>query len=259
MKIKHLILLAVMPMVCLTAGAQTQKSCCTKDNTPKKGDFTLALTVGYNSYASVQAPSGLQATYEVAALSTNWADKKLMVGFEAGWFFKDLWKLNLGGGLNFTNNPGYSSVPGTIDAGVTNPEEMMGEIPTYRAVGDAQTFSYNVFAGVDRYFKVAGVSNLMWYTGLRVGMAYCQNQVKYDEYVSMGKSVGETWNLRASVAMGIDYYVLPALYIGAQIDPLAYTYNMTTYKPQEGLSNLDADSHNFSLLAAPTLKVGFKF
>lgn len=258
MKIKKLILLAVMPMVCLAASAQAEKSCCAKDFTPKKGDVTLALSVGYNSYASVQAPSGLQASYEVAALSTNWADKKLMVGFETGWFFQDLWKLNLGGGLNFTNNPGYSAVPGTMDNNV-NPEESLGEIPNYRAVGDAQTFSYNVFAGIDRYFKVKKVPNLMWYSGLRVGMAYCQNQVKYDEYLSMGKSVGETWNLRASIAMGIDYYVLPALYVGAQIDPFAYTYNMTTYKPQEGLSNLDADSHNFSLLAAPTLKVGFKF
>ena len=34
---------------------------------------------------------------------------------------------------------------------------------------------------------------------------------------------------------------------------------MTTYKPQEGLSNLDADSHNYNFLAAPTLKIGFKF
>ncbi|WP_458442411.1 BT1926 family outer membrane beta-barrel protein, partial [Bacteroides fragilis] len=31
------------------------------------------------------------------------------------WFFKDQWKLNLGGGVSFTNNPGYPAVPGTID------------------------------------------------------------------------------------------------------------------------------------------------
>lgn len=254
MRITRLLLLAVMPMMCLTAQAQDKK----KDFTPKKGDFTLAATVGYNSYASVTALPGTMANYEAAALSTNWSDKKLMVGFEAGWFFNDLWKLNLGGGLNFTNNPGYSAVPGTMDENASA-EENMGEIPGYRAVADAQTFSYNVFAGVDRYFKMKKVPNLMWYTGLRVGMAYAQNQMKYDEYVSMGKSVGETWNLRGAITMGVDYFVLPALYVGAQIDPFAYTYNMTTYKPQEGLSNLDADSHNFSLLSAPTLKVGFKF
>ncbi|KXU40962.1 hypothetical protein HMPREF2533_01392, partial [Bacteroides fragilis] len=53
--------------------------------------------------------------------------------------------------------------------------------------------------------------------------------------------------------------VLPALYIGAQIDPFAYTYNKTTYNPQAGLGDLSADSHNYSVLAAPTFKIGFKF
>lgn len=254
MRITRLLLLAVMPMMCLAAHAQQGK----KDFTPKKGDFTLAATVGYNSYASVSALPGTLANYEAAALSTNWTDKKLMVGFEAGWFFNDLWKLDLGGGLNFTNNPGYSAVPGTADENASA-EDNMGEIPSYRAVANAQTFSYNVFAGVDRYFKMKSVPNLMWYTGLRVGMAYAQNQMRYDEYESMGRSIGETWNLRGAVTMGVDYFVLPAMYVGAQIDPFAYTYNMTTYKPQEGLSNLDADSHNYNFLAAPTIKIGFKF
>ena len=254
MKINKLLVLAALPLMCLTAQAQNGQ----KDYTPKQGDITLALTVGYNSYASVTALPGTLANYEAAALSTNWSDKKLMVGFETGWFFKDLWKLNLGGGLNFTNNPGYTSVPGTMDE-AASAEDNMGEIPGYHAVADAQSFSYNVFAGVDRYFKMAKVPNLMWYTGVRVGYAYAQNQVKYDEYETMGKSVAETWNLRGAITFGVDYYVLPAMYVGAQIDPFSYTYNMTTYKPQEGLSNLDADSHNFSFLAAPTLKVGFKF
>lgn len=254
MKLTKLILFAVIPLFALAAHAQ---DCPKKDFAPHKGDFTLAATVGYNSYASVKALPGTLANYEVAALSTDWSNKKLMVGIEGGWFFKDLWKLDLGGGLNFTNNPGYSAVPGTMDA-AASAEDNMGEIPSYRAVADAQTLTYNVFVGVDRYFRTK-VPNLMWYTGLRVGMAYAQNQMRYDEYESMGKSIAEGWNLRGSIAMGVDYFVLPALYIGFQIEPFAYTYNMTTYKPQEGLSNLDADSHNFGFLAAPTIKIGFKF
>ena len=236
MKIKRLLVLAVLPMMCLAANAQN----CSKDNTPKKGDFTVAATVGYNSYTNVTAPSGLLTDYEVRALSTNWADKKLMVGFEGGWFFKDQWKLNLGGGVSFTNNPGYPAVPGTIDGSESNgsgsADDLMGEIPNYRAVASAQ-----------------------WYTGVRVGFAYGENEMKYDEETSMGKSVAESWNLRGALTIGVDYYVLPALYVGAQIDPFAYTYNKTTYNPQAGLGDLSADSHNYSVLAAPTLKIGFKF
>ena len=256
MRLKKLSIVAVMSIMCLAVNAQ-EKS-CSKDFTPKKGDFTIAATVGYNSYASVTAQSGLLTNYEAAALSTNWSDKKLMVGFEGGWFFKDLWKLNLGGGLNFTNNPGYSAVPGTIDDNVGSAEDNMGEIPNYRAVADAQSFSYNVFAGVDRYLKIKKVPNLMPYLGVRVGFAYGLNEMKYDEYETMGKSTAETYNLRGAITFGVDYFVLPAMYVGVQVDPFAYTYNMTTYKPQEGLGNLSADSHNFSVLAAPTIKSGFK-
>lgn len=258
MKINKLLIFAVLPMMCLTANAQSSK-----DNTPKQGDFTVAATVGYNSYTSIAAPSGLLPSYEAQAISTNWSDKKLMVGFEGGWFFKDLWKLNLGGGVSFTNNPGYSAVPGTIDANSPGSGEGgyedMGEIPGYRAVANAQSFGYNLFTGVDRYFNLGNVPNLMWYAGVRVGFAYAENEAKYDEETSMGKSIAETWNLRGALTVGVDYFVLPAMYVGAQIDPFSYTYNMTTLVPQAGLGNLSADSHNYSVLAAPTLKVGFKF
>lgn len=258
MKIKKLLIVAVLPMVCLAVNAQDK--CCTKKNfTPKKGDFTIAATVGYNSYASVTALPGTLTNYEAAALSTDWSEKKLMVGFEGGWFFNDLWKLNLGGGLSFTNNPGYSAVPGTIDESAGTAEDNMGEIPNYRAIADAQSFSYNVFAGVDRYLKMKKAPNLMPYLGVRVGFAYGLNEMKYDEYATMGKSTAETYNLRGAITCGVDYFLLPAMYVGVQVDPFAYTYNMTTYKPQEGLGNLSADSHNFSVLAAPTIKIGFKF
>ena len=82
---------------------------------PKKGDFTIAATVGYNSYASVTALPGILANYEAAGLSTDWPEKKLKVGAEGGRSFNGLRKLNLGGGLSFTNNSGYSAAPGTID------------------------------------------------------------------------------------------------------------------------------------------------
>ena len=256
MNIKRLLILAVAPMMCLAAIAQNHNN---RDKyTPKKGDFTVAATLGYNSYANITAPSGLLTDYEVAALSTNWTDKKMMVGFEAGWFFQDKWKLNLGGGLNFTNNPGYAAKEGTYDSS-TGDEVGDGSVPNYRAVGDGSSLAFNVFTGVDRYFDVKAVSGLMWYTGVRAGFAYGQNQVKYDEPESMGKSVAEAYNLRGSLTVGIDYFLIQGLYVGCQIDPFTYTYNTTTLKPHEGLSNLSADSHNFSLLAAPTVKIGFKF
>lgn len=253
MKINKLIMVAVSAMMCLAVHAQSSV-----DFTPKKGDLTLAATLGYNSYTSVTALPGTLSNYEGAALSTNWAEKQMMVGFEAGWFVSDNWKLSLAGGFNMNNNPGYAAVPGTMDENASA-EDNMGEIPSYRAVANAYSLGYNISLGIDRYFPIKNIPNLMWYGGMRVGAAYGLNEQKYDEYESMGKSSAETINLRGALTCGFDYFLSKGFYVGAQIDPFAYTYNMTAYKPQEGLSTLDADSHNYSVLAAPTLKVGIKF
>ena len=217
----------------------------------------MAATLGYNSYTEATALPGNLTDYEAAAFATDWSKKKLTVGFEAGYFVSDKWKLSLGGGINFTHNPGYADKPGTMTPGMSG-EDMVGEIPSYRAVASQYSCTYNVAAGLDRYFS-SSVKNLMWYGGVRVGMAYSLNEQKYDEWTAMGKSVGESWSLRGALTIGADYYVMKGMYVGASVDPFAYTYNMTSFRPQEGLARLSADSSNFAILAAPTVKIGFRF
>ena len=72
MRIRKLLLYAVMPMMCLGLSAQ--------EKGPKKGDFTLALTLGYNASVMQSADAGNKQDYNIAAVSTNWNDKKLTVG-----------------------------------------------------------------------------------------------------------------------------------------------------------------------------------
>ena len=246
MKLRKLFILAVAPMMCLAAQAQ--------DVTPKKGDLTVAVTVGYNSYTSLSAPAGNLNDYKLQAVSTNWNEKQLMLGIEGGWFFKDLWKATLGGGMSITSNPGYAAVPGTAEGGNVGG----ASIPSYGAVASESDIQFNVFAGVDRYFK-SKIAGFMPYAGARIGYAYGRNSAYADSEEYVGKSIAESFNVRVALTAGVDYYINDVLFVGAQIDGLAYTYNMSTYKPQAGLGNLSADSHNFSLLAAPTLKFGFKF
>ena len=242
MKLRKLIILAVAPMMCLAASAQ--------DNTPKKGDFTLAATVGANTYTSINAASGA-GTYNLSLESQtiNSADQKLMLGIEGGWFFHDLWKVTLGGGMNISSNPGYDAVEGATDAG----------LPGYNYVLNESTVQFQVYTGVDRYFdNLFNVNNLLPYAGVRLGYAYSRNTAQGDASW-MGKSIGESFNIRGALTIGVDYFVTEAFFMGIQIDPFAYTYNRCTLRPQEGIRNLEADSNNFSFIAAPTLKVGFKF
>ena len=242
MKLRKLIILAVAPMMCLAASAQ--------DNTPKKGDFTVAATVGANTYTSISAANGA-GNYDISLESKtiNSANQKLMIGLEGGWFFHDLWKVTLGGGMNISSNPGYDRVEGATDAG----------LPGYNYVLNQSTVQFQVYTGVDRYFdKLFNVDNLLPYAGVRVGYAYSRNTAQGDD-TWMGKSIGESFNIRGALTVGVDYFINEAFFMGIQVDPFAYTYNRCTLKPQEGLRNLEADSNNFSFIAAPTLKVGFKF
>ena len=252
MNAKKLIISAVLPILCLTT--VMAQSPAQQDNTPKKGDVTLAVSSGFTTSTNISAYDGNQAVYSVQSMT----DKAFSLNVEGGWFVGDRWKLFLGGGMNFTNNPGYPSVPGTMDESASI-EDNVGEVPSYRAVADAQSIQYGVTIGIDRYYGVKGVKNLMLYTGLRFGFLYGQNQQLYSEWTAMGKSVAETSNARAAFTFGAEYYVLPGMFVGISIDPFCYNYNVTTYVPQEGLANLSADSHSFGAFAAPTIRLGFKF
>ena len=249
MNSKKLVILALVPLWSLSMLADTA------DKNPQKGDVTVAATLGYNSYTQLQAVPGNQNDYSLQAVSTNWSDKKLMVGIEGGWFFQDLWKLTLGGGLSFNTNPGYSPVPGTADE---HSEPGDGSIPNYGAVAEQTGIQFNVFTGIDRYFHTK-VSGLLPYLGFRAGYAYGRNTAKWDDETMMGRSIGESFNVRGAVTFGVDYFITSCFYCGAQVDPVAYTYNQSNFRPQDGLRKLAADSHNVSVLAAPTLKIGFKF
>ena len=247
MKLYKLLVLAALPLISLTAGAQ---------KTPQKGDFTVALTMGYNNSTMKTANPSNSSSYSVAAQSTNWNDKGLAVGIEGGWFFHDLWKVSLGGGMNITKKPGYAGIEGTTSGQYGGFE--LGDIPTYNTVADESYLQFTVTAGVDRYLKT-NIDGLMPYGGVRIGYAYGRNTAFWDDAKYMGKSIGESFNVKGALAIGVDYFLTEAIFVGAQVYPFAYTYNRTLIKPQEGLENWAANSHNFGILAEPTFKVGFKF
>ena len=212
MKINRLLILAALPMIGLTANAQ--------EKGPQRNDFTVAATVSYDATVKEDAQPGNQMQYTLPTQSTNWNDKELRVGIEGGWFFLDEWKLVLGGGMSITKHPGYSAVPGTVDENTDWSDANDGSIPDYNAVPEQNFVQFNVYTGVDRYFKTK-VDGLYLYAGARVGYAYGRNiSNAHDEY-SMGESVGEAFNIRGALTGGVEYYITDALFVGAQVDPFA--------------------------------------
>lgn len=225
----------------------------------KKGGVTLGATVGYNGYVGMATP-GYAPSYEIQALESLTFNNPVSVGFEGNWFMSKSVSLRFGGGLGYTYKPGYSSVPGTFtndDTPETGWEN--GDIPEYRAVGNASSIRWNVYVGVNKYWQLKAVPALHFFIGGQVGFSYGLSQIKYNEEASMGKSLSQVYTSRISFSAGADYYLLPSLFIGLEVQPIQYAYNVSGIRPQSGMKLLQGDSHNIQFMAAPTIKIGFKF
>lgn len=249
MKLKRILLLTVASSLICTA-ANTQEK--------PKARFSLALTAGANSYASISAMSGTQASYEAEAPSVNWTDKGLGFGAEGGVQIGPSWRIVLGGTFNFGRNPGYSERQGTVDPYGTA-EDNIGAIPSYNAVASQYSLSYLAYTGFDYLFNISALPKLKPILGLRLGGAYASNSRKTDDLLSMGASVAETFYLKGAVLGGVDYFITDNFFIGATLNLFDYTYAVSRHKPQEGLASLAADAHNFGAIASPTLRIGFRF
>ncbi|WP_454998273.1 BT1926 family outer membrane beta-barrel protein [Capnocytophaga granulosa] len=253
MKITKLLAIALLPSLWSYTQAQEQTTEPTTSaeaageeavSSPLKNKVSLAATLSYNNYLTAPAPAPA-LSHAVAAPVANWTEKNMLVGVDGNWFFSNTWKLNFSAGFNFTKNPGYSKKTGVGTV-----------IPEYATVPSSHSLGAVVSLGADRYFHAKSNQNFVWYVGPRVGFAYVNSAANYEEAYSQA----EAFNARIAATVGADYYLVEnTFFVGVQIDPLAYTYGVHTIKPQPNVGSRSADNHNFSVLAAPTLKIGFTF
>ena len=249
--IKKLFLLTMTLVVSFSSWGQNSES-----NLPQKGDFTVSATMGYNSFVSQDAIRYNSTSYDMVAMDTDWFDEDMLVGIEGNLFIGDKWSWRFGGGFSYTYKPGYPELPGTYDE---NSELGDGSIPTYEAIATESAMRFNAITGIDRHISFAKAKNLDFHIGLHAGYAYSLHTLFYDHEKAMGQSIGESFNLRGMLNIGFDYYFMPNMFAGVEVNALQYTYSYSAYRPEEGLGNLAADSHNASFMAAPTFKIGFKF
>jgi len=247
-------------VITLTVFTGAQGATPVRDNTPQAGDFTAGISLGSNNYTNVNALDPDLNNYSQKAITNAWNESQLMLGLEIGYFISDNWKLNIGGGYNFDNNPGYEGIKGTIDK--TGDYSLSdGSIPDYNLVPEQSNMNFLVTVGANRYFHLQNTPNLLWYTGINAMYAYGQDRYKAqgEEVTNDGRSVAETWTLGAAAVLGAEYHFTKGIYVGAQVDVASYRYSLTTAVPQPGVKGLQADAHSVGAIASPTLTVGFCF
>ncbi len=246
MNINRIFVLAAALLVTASAFAQEQTG------PVKPVRLGVSVTVGSNAYAGISALPGTLASYGTEAPSVNWMDKGPAFGVEGSMIIVDSWKLDLGGSFAYGFNPGYPRLEGT-GAG-------LGEIPTYESVGYQQSMSYLVYLAGSYYFRIPSIPALRPSIGLRASASYGNNQkLAPEEDLLGGVSASETMCLGGAVIAGFDYYFSPNFFVGMGVDLFRYVYGFNAHRPQEGLSVLGADTHNFGFLGAPKIKIGFVF
>lgn len=233
---------------------------CTATNAQEKDKpvFSLALTAGANSFASVSAMSGTQAIYETQAPAVNWMDKKIGFGIEGGLQIGPSWRIVLGGSFCYGLNPGHSGRPGTASPGLPA-EENQGQIPAYNAVAAQKSLSYLAYTGFDYLFGISALPRLKPVLGFRAGGSYAADSKKWDDPLTMGASVAEAFYLKGAIVGGADYFFTDNFFLGITLNLFDYTYTVSRYKPQEGLAALSADGHLFGAVANPALRIGLRF
>lgn len=218
---------------------------------PEKGDIMLSVNFGVGSYIGMSAPKPNLSEYSLSAPMSAWFDKKPILDVEGKWFVSDKWALKLSAGFTYSNNPGYSEVTGT---GGTEP----GSVPTYKAVPNSDNIQYSVGLGANRYY--ASRSNrLFFYFGGETGFAYGKVTAKADSEEYMGASIAEAYAFRLAPVCGFDYFFDKLLFVGVDVRPVAYQYTVYKERPQVGLGNLSSDTHTFSFISQPMIKLGIKF
>jgi hypothetical protein len=214
----------------------------------------IALTAGANSNLNVSAQPGMLTSYGAQAMSVDWTDKALAFGMEGSLIFSDHWKLDLGGSFSYWNNPPYAMVPGTMTGAYE-----VGEIPTYEAVDMQHKMNWHAYIAGSYYFRILLVPALRPYAGIRFQASYASASLREDSENALGASVAEGYSGSVGALVGVDYYLTRNFFVGASVEPFRYTYGVVQYRPQEGLSNLGADTHYMGAFAAPQLKIGFVF
>jgi hypothetical protein len=230
-----------------------------EDSLISKNTFTVSVNFGVGSYIGIDAPAPTLPYHRLSAPMTAWFSKTPILDVEGRWFVTDKWALKLTGALAYSYNPAYNSgLPGSADLDET--AIGIGDIPTYEAVPSSNNIQFAIGVGAEHYYATKS-DRLFLRAGGEFVYAYGCVKENGDEYslTPTGASVGEAYAFRIAPVVGLDYYFTKQLFAGIDVRPVSYQYSVYGIRPQVGLPLLASDSHSFSFVAQPMIKLGFRF
>lgn len=191
-----------------------------------------------------------------------------IVGLQAKYFFNDCWNINFTAGLNINVTPKKDYVEGDYES----VEDMI--IPAQKYVNAQTTNNWYVTVGTERYFKtsnrrilpyvgvlagfqMARIETMEPYTGVMYDDPDTEEKVEQQVYLPAGKA-GQMFGIKGALVAGIEYGLMDGLFLGLEIQPLAYRYDVIQIAPK-GFDKYNVSHHNIKLIDMPVLKIGFRF
>lgn len=190
-----------------------------------------------------------------------------IVGVQGKYFWQDCWSVSFSGGMNIGVTPKKDYID-SIEI-YDDPEIAL---PASDYINATATNNWFVNAGIERYFKTKN-ARLFPYVGATVGyqMARIETQEPYtgnmftiddvtadtQVLVPAGK-VGQMFAIKGAVTAGVEYNLMPGMFIALEFQPLAYRYDVIQIAPQ-GFDKYNLCHHNIKILDMPTVRIGFRF
>lgn len=194
-----------------------------------------------------------------------------ILGIQGKYFWQDCWSVSFSGGLNIGITPQKNYIePTVIDTDKAG--NVTNQIPGAKYINATATNNWFVNAGVERYFKT-GNKRIFPYVGATAGFQMARvdtrepytgnmievegEQVDRQVYIPAGK-IGRMFAIKGAAVAGIEYDVMPGMFLALEFQPVSYRYDVIEIAPQ-GFSHYNLNHHNIKVFDMPTVRIGFRF
>ncbi len=223
----------------------------------KTGTIKFSLDLGQTPYSRyVYAPNQLNSTQSITPASTDYVNTNYglmnMMGAEIKYFVTDDIAAKFFAGGQYSKTPGKAEKIGTASG---YPLDPYSEVPTYSYVSETKSHQLFITLGADKYFTR---NNVSLYTGVEGGFRYSATSSATPDVAYVGTSAQEVYGFNGAITLGGEYNAPLGLFVGVEIRPFSYNYNVTTISPVQN-SSFQASSYTIGYFVFPMLKVGVNF
>lgn len=211
-----------------------------------------------------------------------------ILGVQGKYFWQDCWSVSFSGGMNIGVTPKKDYIEPTVLDQDVQTGQITNQLPASKYINATATNNFFVNAGIERYFKtknqrifpyvgatvgyqMARVETREPYTGVMVDIdnmttmpnpAFGSDKptgtlVEQQVYIPAGK-IGQMFALKGAAVAGVEYDIMPGMFLALEFQPLSYRYDVIQIAPQ-GFSHYNLCHHNIKIFDMPTVRIGYRF